>query len=130
MSDHNLCSVVYRWVNKYKYKNIEMQNGTINHLVKQNFRSKKLRPIGVESTTVNYEGWIQFNFTTVLSGWIVNKPPNNMLDITIECNTSNGNSSNRCELFAQFMSANNLLRLISKMIYQMGIRCHPSTRYK
>lgn len=46
---------------------------------------KKLHPIHIENTTVNYEGWIQINFTTILREWIVNKRPNNMLDITIQC---------------------------------------------
>lgn len=46
---------------------------------------KKLHPIRIANTTVDYEGWIQFNITTMLREWIVNKRPNNMLDITIEC---------------------------------------------
>lgn len=46
---------------------------------------EELHPIHIENTTVNYEGWIQINFTTILREWIANKRPNNMLDITIQC---------------------------------------------
>lgn len=49
------------------------------------FRIKELHPIHIENTTVDYEGWIQFNFTTHLSAWIINKRPNNLLYITIQC---------------------------------------------
>lgn len=46
---------------------------------------KELHPIHIENTTVNYEGWIQFNITDILREWIVNKRPNNRLDIKIQC---------------------------------------------
>lgn len=44
-----------------------------------------MHPVHVENTTVSFEGWIQLNFTTILSEWIQKKRPNNMLDITIQC---------------------------------------------
>lgn len=49
------------------------------------FSKKELHPIHIENTTVNYEGWIQFNFTKTISTWIKLKRPNNMLYITIQC---------------------------------------------
>lgn len=52
------------------------------------FSMKKLHPIHIENTTINYEGWIQMNFTTILSEWIQTKRPNNMLDIKMQCQNS------------------------------------------
>lgn len=46
---------------------------------------KRMHPVHIENTTVSFEGWIQLNFTTILSEWIQKKRPNNMLDITIQC---------------------------------------------
>lgn len=66
---------------------------------------KKLHPIHIENTTVNYEGWIQLNFTTILSEWIQTKRPNNMLDITIQCENA------KHEMETPSIDANYLLSL-------------------
>lgn len=42
------------------------------------------------NTTVGYEGWIQINFTTTLSDWLMKKSTNNILYITIEYENENG----------------------------------------
>lgn len=88
MPNYSLCSHFHQWVNmKKKFTILRMELNSEQLLV---FRMKEIHPIHVENTTVNYEGWIQLNFTTILTDWIRTKRPNNMLDITIQCENAKG----------------------------------------
>lgn len=53
-------------------------------------RIKQLHTIHVESTTVDYEGWIRVNFTSVFEDWILSKRSSNLLYITIQYEDDEG----------------------------------------
>lgn len=52
--------------------------------------TKEFNPIHIENTTVGFEGWLRINFTSMLTEWIINKRPNNMLYIKIEYQNEKG----------------------------------------
>lgn len=82
---------LHLWISEL-FENIiyDMSSMYLFSIFEFNSRIKKLRPIFTANSTVSFEGWIQVNVTSLLSEWIVNKRPNNMLYISIEYANENG----------------------------------------
>lgn len=49
-----------------------------------------MRPIHITNSTVDYEGWIRINVTSMLNDWLIKSWSNNLLIITVDYENDNG----------------------------------------